>query len=142
MSRNSLIDLETAVIVLPRITLRANMFCLIGLIRTTTMGGRGTVDKREREPGHLIDPRLVAASAVASYSEMTWSAHSTMETKMAGLPNLAPQVARSLSETPRAREQAPQEKTGMCLATILSRSSLSGGQPMGSTASAVALRMR
>jgi hypothetical protein len=78
----------------------------------------------------------------STYSEMTRSDHSTSETKMAGLPNFAFQIARSFSETPRAREQAPQAKTGMCLATILSRNSLSGGQPMGITASEVALRIR
>lgn len=73
---------------------------------------------------------------------MMRSAHSTSETKMAGVPNLADQVLKSVSETPRAREQAPQEKTGMCLATIFSRVSLRGGQPTGKIASAVALRMR
>ena len=73
---------------------------------------------------------------------MTRSAHSTSETKIAGLPHLAPQLVRSASVTPRAREQAPQEKTGMCFATILSISSVSGGQPIGLTASAVALRIR
>ena len=56
---------------------------------------------------------------------------------MAGLPNFALQLAKSFSETPRAREQAPQKNTGMCLATIFSRNSLSGGQPMGITASDV-----
>lgn len=73
---------------------------------------------------------------------MTWSAHSTNETKIAGLPHLAPQLVKSASVTPRAREQAPQEKTGMCFAIIFSFISLSGGQPMGLTASAVALRIR
>jgi hypothetical protein len=73
---------------------------------------------------------------------MIRSAHSTSETKIAGLPNFAPQLARSASVTPRAREQAPQEKTGMRLARIFSRVSLSGGQPTGMMASAVALRMR
>jgi hypothetical protein len=77
-----------------------------------------------------------------TYSEMMRSAHSTRETKMAGLPNFAFQFARSFSETPRAREQAPQAKTGICLATTFSRNSLSGGQPMGITASNVALRIR
>src|SRR5271156_5777337 len=77
-----------------------------------------------------------------TYSEMTRSDHSTRETKTAGLPNFAFQFVRSFSETPRAREQAPQAKTGMCLATTFSRNSLSGGQPMGSTASEVALRIR
>jgi hypothetical protein len=76
------------------------------------------------------------------YSAIMRSAHSTRETKMAGLPNFALQLARSFSETPRAREQAPQENTGMCLATIFSRNSLSGGQPMGITASDVILRIR
>ncbi len=77
-----------------------------------------------------------------TYSAIMRSAHSTRETKMAGLPNFALQVARSFSETPRARLHAPQAKTGMCLATTFSRNSLSGGQPMGITASDVALRMR
>jgi hypothetical protein len=76
------------------------------------------------------------------YSEMTRSHHSTRETKIAGLPNFALQFVRSFSETPRAREHAPQAKTGMCLATTFSRNSLSGGQPMGITASDVALRIR
>ena len=47
------------------------------------------------------------------YSVMMRSAHSTIGTKIAGLPNLAFQVARSVSETPRARAQAPQAKTGI-----------------------------
>ena len=76
--------------------------------------------------------------ACSAYSEMMRSAHSTRETKMSVLPNFAPQLMRSLSETPRAREQAPQAKTGMCFATTLSRNSLSGGQPIGITASAAA----
>ena len=78
----------------------------------------------------------------ARYSTMMRSAHSTSDTKIAGLPNFAPQLLKSASVTPRAREQAPQEKTGMCLARIFSRASLSGGQPIGMTASAVALRIR
>jgi hypothetical protein len=90
----------------------------------------------------LIMGRLDGSGSNPPYSEMTRLAHSTRETKMAGLPNFAPQLARSFSETPRAREQAPQENTGMCLATIFSRNSLSGGQPMGITASEVALRIR
>ena len=73
---------------------------------------------------------------------MMRSAHSTRETKIAGVPNFAFHVLKSLSVTPRAREQAPQEKTGMCFATIFSIISLSGGQPMGLTASAVVLRIR
>ena len=73
---------------------------------------------------------------------MIRSAHSTSDTKTAGVPNFAPQSFKSVSVTPRAREQAPQEKTGMCLAATFSRISLSGGQPTGMTASAVALRIR
>lgn len=73
---------------------------------------------------------------------MTRSAHSTSDTKIAGLPNFAPQLIKSVSVTPRAREQAPQEKTGMRLARIFSRVSASGGQPTGVTASAVAFRIR
>jgi len=80
--------------------------------------------------------------ALRPYSAIMRSAHSTRETKVAGLPNFALQLARSFSETPRAREQAPQENTGMCLATIFSRNSLSGGQPMGIIASDVAFRIR
>ena len=76
------------------------------------------------------------------HSTMMRSAHSTSETKMAGLPNFAFQVLKSPSVTPRAREQAPQEKTGMRLARIFSRVSLSGGQPTGMTASVVALRIK
>jgi hypothetical protein len=76
------------------------------------------------------------------HSTIIRSAHSTSETKIAGLPNFAPQVIKSVSVTPRAREHAPQENTGMCLATTLSRISLSGGQPTGMIASAVALRIR
>jgi len=73
---------------------------------------------------------------------MMRSAHSTRETKMVVLPNFAFQFVRSFSVTPRAREQFPQAKTGMCLATTFSRNSLSGGQPMGITASTVAFRIR
>ena len=73
---------------------------------------------------------------------MMRSAHSTSEVKIAGLPYLAPQVLKSLSVTPRAREQAPQEKTGMCFARIFSRVSCSDGHPTGKMASAVALRIR
>jgi hypothetical protein len=62
---------------------------------------------------------------------MILSAHSTRETKIAGVPNFAPQVAKSVSVTPRAREQAPQEKTGMCFAMTFSCISLRGGQPTG-----------
>jgi hypothetical protein len=91
----------------------------------------------------MLSPVIASHGRTAmTYSEMMRSDHSTRETKTAGLPNFAFQFARSFSETPRAREQAPQAKTGMCLATIFSRNSLSGGQPMGSTASEVALRIK
>src|SRR5450432_202512 len=89
-----------------------------------------------------VRTRTGRLAAMRPYSPIMRSAHSTRETKMVGLPNFALQLARSFSETPRAREQAPQENTGMCLATIFSRNSLSGGQPMGITASDVALRIR
>jgi hypothetical protein len=52
-----------------------------------------------------------------NYSVMMRSAHSTKETKTAGLPNFAPHRLKSVSVTPRAREQAPQAKIGTCLAT-------------------------
>jgi len=77
-----------------------------------------------------------------AYSVTIRSAHSTNETKIAGLPNFAPHSFKSVSVTPRAREQAPQEKIGMRLATTLFRVSMSGGQPTGTIALAVALRMR
>jgi hypothetical protein len=51
-------------------------------------------------------------------------------------------MMRSASVTPRAREQAPQAKTGMCFATTFSRVSLSGGQPTGVIALTVALRIK
>jgi len=73
---------------------------------------------------------------------MIRSAHSTNETKMAGLPNFAPQWLKSISVTPRAREHDPQEKTGMCFVRILSRVSLSDGHPTGMIWSAVAFRIR
>jgi hypothetical protein len=73
---------------------------------------------------------------------MIRSAHSTSETKIAGLPNFAPQLLRSVSVTPRALEQAPQENTGIFLATIFSRVSLNGGQPTGMIASTVAFRIK
>src|SRR6266852_1115401 len=57
---------------------------------------------------------------------MMRSAHSTRPTKIAGLPNFAPHWVTSASVTPRARLQAPQAKTGMCLAMIFSNASLSG----------------
>ena len=76
------------------------------------------------------------------HSLMMRSAHSTKETYIEVLPHLAPQFVKSASVTPRAREQAPQAKTGSRLATIFSIVSVSGGQPTGFTASTVALRIR
>jgi len=67
----------------------------------------------------------------AAHSVIILSAHSTRETNTAGLPNLAFQSCKSASETPRAREHAPQENTWMCLATTFCCISLSGGQPTG-----------
>jgi len=68
---------------------------------------------------------------IAHHSVITRSAHSINETKIAGLPNFAPQLFKSDSVTPRAREQAPQEKIGMCFAMTFSSVSLSGGHPTG-----------
>ena len=76
------------------------------------------------------------------HSTMIRSAHSTRVTKIAGLPNFAFQLLRSVSVTPRAREQAPQEKTGILFATTFSRVSLNGGHPTGMIASAVDFRIR
>src|SRR5215469_16268955 len=76
------------------------------------------------------------------HSLMMRSAHSTNETYIEVLPHLAPQFVKSASVTPRAREQAPQAKTGMRLATIFSMVSVSGGQPTGLIESTVALRIR
>lgn len=59
----------------------------------------------QAKPGQL--PESVGEHRPPRYSVITLSAHSTSETKMAGLPNFAPQFARSASVTPRAREQAP-----------------------------------
>src|SRR5258708_39937623 len=47
---------------------------------------------------------------------------------------------KSVSVTQRAREHAPQAKTGMCLATTLSSVSVSGGQPTGKIALTMDLR--
>src|SRR4029077_3428836 len=65
------------------------------------------------------------------HSTMMRSAHSTNETKIAGLPNFAPHSLKSVSVTPRAREQAPQAKIGICLAITFASVSLSGGHPTG-----------
>ena len=93
-------------------------------------------------------PELTPAARIAkldgrgsNYSVMIRSAHSTSDTKIAGLPNFAPHWFKSASVTPRAREQAPQEKIGMCLATTFSRVSLSGGHPTGMIAFTVSLRI-
>ena len=72
---------------------------------------------------------------------MIRSAHSTNETNMAGQPNLAPHWFKSVSMTPRAREQAPQEKIGICLATTFGSVSLSGGHPTGVIEFTVDLRI-
>jgi hypothetical protein len=85
--------------------------------------------------------RMISRTA-SDHSLMMRSAHSTNETYIEVLPHLAPQFVKSASVTPRAREQAPQAKTGMCLATIFSIVSVSGGQPTGLTESTVALRIR
>src|SRR3979411_2363011 len=77
----------------------------------------------------------------APYSVITWSAHSTKDTKIAGFPNLAPKFDRSSSVTPRAREQAPQAKMGTFLAASLARDSTLGGQATGVTEFATALRI-
>ncbi len=71
-----------------------------------------------------------------------WSAHSTRETYNGTEPHFASQLAKSASVTPRAREQAPQENTGIFLATIFAMVSLRGGHPTPWTMSTVALRMR
>ena len=76
------------------------------------------------------------------YSVITRSAHSMSETKIVGLPNFAPQEFKSVSVTPRAREQAPQEKIGMRLATTFAIVSLNGGQPTGMIAFAVSFRIK
>ena len=73
---------------------------------------------------------------------MMRSAHSTNETYSAGPPHLAPQLVKSVSVTPRAREQAPQAKTGIRFATIFAIVSVSGGQPTGFTESTVTLRIK
>ena len=44
---------------------------------------------------------------LGNYSVITRSAHSTSETKIAGLPNFAPHWSRSACTTDRARQQAP-----------------------------------
>ena len=102
-----------------------------------------------RGRGEIAEPakKIIAAARIGmdafeqTHSVMIRSAHSTSDTKIAGVPNFAPHWFKSASVTPRAREQAPQEKIGMCLATTLSRVSLKGGHPNGMIAFTVALRM-
>ena len=86
--------------------------------------------------------RCSERSGNRGHSLIMRSAHSTKETYIVVLPHLAAQFVKSASVTPRAREQAPQENTGMRLATTFAMVSLRGGHPMGLTASTVALRMR
>src|SRR4029453_8059197 len=76
------------------------------------------------------------------HSTMMRSAHSTKETKIAGLPNFAPHCVKSLSETPRARAHAPHAKIGTRFATSFSSVSPSGGQPTGRIPFARGLRSR
>src|SRR5579859_5629235 len=61
---------------------------------------------------------------------------------MGTVPHWAFQLLKSASVTPRAREQAPQENTGMRLSTTFAMVSLSGGHPMGLIVSTVASRIR
>ena len=104
-------------------------------------------DRRDR--GEIAEPakKIIEAARIGmdafekTHSVMIRSAHSTSDTKLAGVPNFAPHWFKSASVTPRAREQAPQEKIGMCLATTFSRVSLNGGHPNGMIAFTVALRM-
>src|SRR4029077_14425475 len=68
---------------------------------------------RPTDSGRWLEPRRRAAlparesRRVEGYSVMILSAHSTSETKILGLPNLAPYSFKSVSITPLAREQAP-----------------------------------
>src|ERR1700735_2392819 len=55
-------------------------------------------------------PQFARSPRPRCHSVMMRSAHSTSDTKIAGLPNLAPHWARSASVTPRAREHAPHAK--------------------------------
>src|SRR5215470_5283069 len=59
-------------------------------------------------PARMKLPRLLGnRKRILRYSVMILSAHSTSETKILGLPNLAPYSFKSASVTPLAREQAP-----------------------------------
>ena len=50
----------------------------------------------------------LSSGQLLNYSVITRSAHSTSETKIAGLPTFAPHWSRSVCSTARARLQAPQ----------------------------------
>ena len=68
---------------------------------------------RQTDWGRWLESRRRTAPStrepvrVERYSVMILSAHSTSETKIFGLPNLAPYSFKSVSITPLAREQAP-----------------------------------
>jgi hypothetical protein len=74
-----------------------------------------------------------------AHSTMMRSAHSREIRRLRGCQISFPIEVRSVSETPRAREQAPQAKTCRCLATSFSSVSPRGGQRAESP-SQVALR--
>ena len=112
-------------------------------------GGRsGSSSGTKERPASEGGPYKVYAFALDfgarlpdDHSTMMRSAHSTSETKIAGLPNFAPQLFKSVSVSPRAREQAPQEKIGICFATTFSSVSLKGDQPTGKIAFAMDFRI-
>ncbi len=89
--------------------------------------------------GHSV-LRPVSPLRREPHSTIIRSAHSTSDTKIAGLPNFAPHWFKSVSVTPRAREQAPHAKIGICLATTFASVSLSGGQPTGIIEFTIVLR--
>src|SRR5260370_39349363 len=66
--------------------------------------------------------------------------HATRRKKIGGLWKLVCYGMKFVCVGTRAREHAPQAKTGMCLATTLSSVSLSGGQPTGKIALTMDLR--
>jgi len=96
---------------------------------------------RKKKPRGLRWAETKLRDGCRVYSVIIRSAHSTNDTKIVGVPNFAPHCSKSVSVTPRAREQAPQEKIGICLATTFPRVSLSGGQPIGMIAFTVSLRI-
>jgi hypothetical protein len=61
------------------------------------------------------------------YSVMIRSAHSISHTKIAGLPDFASQSFKSVSVTPRAQEQIPQEKYTLDDADVQTLQSQLGG---------------